>query len=231
MIFKYCLIMAAGRGERMLPLTRAIPKPMAPLLSSTLLKQGYEQIRPFIENICITVGHHGGMLAEYSIGIGINTVINTSSKGNAWWIFNTPLSLVDEPVLVLTSDNITAIEYSDLYNDFIKAHDSACMIVGVKPLPDVEGDFIAVENEETNLIYRVSRTEKSDSYASGIQVINPFRINQACRGDVFRKDDISFSEVWNKLISLRSVHKSRVTPLKWFSVDTLAQLDAAEKYL
>jgi NDP-sugar pyrophosphorylase family protein len=37
MSIKYALIMAAGRGTRMLPLTSSIPKAMAPLNGTTLI--------------------------------------------------------------------------------------------------------------------------------------------------------------------------------------------------
>tara|TARA_B100000674_G_C37967632_1_gene975365 strand:+ start:2394 stop:3071 length:678 start_codon:yes stop_codon:yes gene_type:complete len=223
--------MAAGRGERMLPLTRAIPKPMAPLLSGTLLKYGYEQLHSTIDNICITVGHHGALLADYSIKLGINTIINSSNKGNAWWIFNSLLKHLDEPVLVLTADNITVIEYTEIYSDFVNIPNAACMLVGVDPLDGVDGDFIFVENDHSSVVTSLSRTAKSDSYASGIQVLNPSLVNKLCQGPIFKSDSVSFSDVWSSLISSRSLFKSSIIPKKWFSVDTLAQLSDAEKYI
>ena len=36
----HALIMAAGRGQRMMPLTQVLPKPMAPYLNSTLVADG-----------------------------------------------------------------------------------------------------------------------------------------------------------------------------------------------
>lgn len=223
--------MAAGRGERMLPLTRAIPKPMAPLLTGTLLKFGYEQISPFIDDICITVGHHGSMLSEYSIQLGLNTIINTSNKGNAWWLFNSVLKHIDEPILVLTADNITVIDYKSIFDDFVATPNAACMLVGVNPINGVEGDFIHTEDDTSSLITRLSRSDQSTCYASGIQVINPFIVNHICKSPVFTHDCVSFNEVWASLIASNSLHKSSIVPSRWFSVDTLSQLSVAEKYI
>ena len=85
----HAVIMAAGRGIRMRPLTNNIPKAMAPLKGSTLIAKGIKEIKKYIPNIYITVGHRGPILASHVIEKGVNAVINTSNKGNAWWIFNT----------------------------------------------------------------------------------------------------------------------------------------------
>src|SRR4051812_40099426 len=82
---KHALIMAAGRGTRMLPLTDVIPKPMAPYRGTTLIAEGIRRIRIYIENIHITVGYKGKTLAEHVVELGVNSVFNTSGRGNAWW--------------------------------------------------------------------------------------------------------------------------------------------------
>ena len=39
-LLQHAVIMAAGRGQRMVPLTDEMPKPMAPYLGSTLIAEG-----------------------------------------------------------------------------------------------------------------------------------------------------------------------------------------------
>ena len=53
---KHALIMAAGRGSRMMPLTNEIPKAMAQVGETTLIVNGIEKIRKVLDNIHITVG-------------------------------------------------------------------------------------------------------------------------------------------------------------------------------
>ena len=64
----HALIMAAGRGQRMMPLTAVMPKAMVPYKGSTLIAQGIEQIRKHIEHVHITVGYKGAQLAERYFG-------------------------------------------------------------------------------------------------------------------------------------------------------------------
>ena len=194
----------------MLPLTKAIPKPMAPFLSHTLLREGLNRLKPKINNVSITVGHHAPILAKYSVSIGIDVIFNTSGKGNAWWIFNTLFRYLNEPVLVLTADNITTISYEDIYEDFTTLHQSICMIVAVAPVEGVEGDFIEVSSDDQSTILSLNRHIPSDSYASGIQVINPYLINQVCNDSRFSDPNVSFSDIWDTLILLGLLKKSKI---------------------
>ena len=94
----HALIMAAGRGTRMAPLTNIIPKPMAPLWGSTLIANGIKKLVPHVPNLHITVGYKGAELAKHVIELGVHSVFNTEGKGNSWWIFNTLLASINEPV-------------------------------------------------------------------------------------------------------------------------------------
>ena len=60
---RHALIMAAGRGVRMMPLTAVIPKPMAPYLGSTLIADGIRRIRKHVDVIHLTAGYKGPKLA------------------------------------------------------------------------------------------------------------------------------------------------------------------------
>jgi len=43
-VIRHAIIMAAGRGMRMTPLTDAIPKPMAPYDGTTLIARGIKRL-------------------------------------------------------------------------------------------------------------------------------------------------------------------------------------------
>jgi NDP-sugar pyrophosphorylase family protein len=207
--------MAAGRGLRMGPLTDVIPKPMAPYLNSTLIGVGIEKIRPLVERIHVTVGYKGAMLAQHLIERGVDTVFNTEGHGNAWWISHTLIRAVEEPVFVLTCDNVTDIDFASLEAEYFAADAPPCLIVPVRPVDGVDGDYIAHEDQ---VVTALGRDRPTDLYASGIQIVNPARLHALCPGAD------TFYDVWRPLIARRQLRVSRVQPRAWFSVDTLADL-------
>jgi len=215
MKIRHALIMAAGRGQRMMPLTSEIPKAMTVVKGSTLIANGIDQLHGVIENIHITVGYKGAILAKHVIEHRANSIFNTDGHGNAWWIFNTLLKSLNEPVLVLTCDNIVELNTELLYRDYDQKGCPPCMVVPVRPVMGLEGDYIF---HRGSVVTEINRTKPSEIYCSGIQVINPSKMNQVMPP----KED--FYDAWQHLIGLEMLHCSEVYPKKWFTVDTPEQL-------
>lgn len=210
------LIMAAGRGQRMMPLTESMPKAMAPYKGTTLIAQGIEQVSRHIPHVHVTVGYRGAMLAEHVIHHGASAVWNTEGHGNAWWIFGTMLSRLDEPICVLTCDNVMELDFALLAREYRDRGSPACMIVPVAPVDGLEGDFIFRDGDR---ITRLSRSDPAPTYCSGIQLLNPRRISELI-------DPVEdFYEVWEELIGFGELRASSLYPTRWFSVDTVKQLE------
>ena len=213
------LILAAGRGMRMMPLTNIVPKAMAPYANSTIIHAGITEIQKYIKNIYITVGYKGPILAEHVIQYDVSGVINTNGHGNSWWIFNTIMKYLDNPILVLTCDNITKLNFNEIEDNYNNLGNPPCMLIPVKPVEGLDGDYIETNN---GIVKRISREIKSDIYCSGMQVINPKKINHICR------ESENFYDVWNHLIKNRELKNSKVYSEKWISIDTLEQLEEYE---
>jgi NDP-sugar pyrophosphorylase family protein len=199
----------------MMPLTDSIPKAMAKLGDSTLILNGIDRIKGVLQNIHITVGYKKADLAKYVIEHNVSTVINTEGKGNAWWIYNSLLKNLDAPLFVLTCDNVINLNFHKLAEDYFALGSPACMVVPVKPVDGLEGDFIF---EEKNVITELNRNKKGEKYCSGIQVLNPAKINNITEA----VDD--FYDLWKQLIAKNELYCSNIFPEKWFTVDTMKQL-------
>jgi NDP-sugar pyrophosphorylase family protein len=216
---QHALIMAAGRGRRMMPFTQALPKPMAPYHDTTLIAHGISQIRKYIPNIHVTVGYKGAVLAQHLIEQGITSVFNTDGKSNSWWIHNTLLRHLDEPIFVLTCDNVMELDFGFLERDYFQCGAPSGMIVPVHPVKGLDGDYIF---REGRYVTELKRDKKSDIYCSGIQVLNPARVSKTT------KEGEDFYAIWNQLIAARQLFVSEVYPTHWFSVDTFADLQRTE---
>jgi NDP-sugar pyrophosphorylase family protein len=214
---QHALIMAAGRGNRMRPLTDVLPKPMLNYKGDTLIGNSLQMLRNAITHIHVTVGYKKALLSEYLMTRGgVETVINTEGHGNAWWIQNTLMKYIDEPVLVLTTDNITELNFDFLSDEYQRLECPPCMLVPVLPIQGIDGDYIEQEN---GLVRSLQRTDPQASYCSGIQVLNPKQV--LC----FVESNIeNFDEVWSILILRKLLKTANIYPQAWFSVDTLEQL-------
>jgi len=212
-IFNHAFIMAAGRGIRLRPLTDKLPKGMLSYNNETLISNGIMKLKKFIKNIHISVGYKGSILAKHVIENDVCSVINTEGKENAWWIFNSLLKNLNEPIVVLTCDNVTTINFHSIEKDYLKKKSPPCMLISVKPVKGLKGDFIKHNN---NIVTSLSRRNHSSIYCSGIQILNPYKINR------LMKNKENFSQIWSFLIKKKLLYVSDIMPEKWFTVDNIS---------
>ena len=192
---------------------------MAPLGGSTLILNGIRKVRKTIPFLHITVGYKARMLADHVIEEGVSSIFYTEGHGNAWWIFNTVLANLDEPIVVLTCDNLVELDLAKLCSDYYDLGSPACMVVPVNPIPGLDGDYIFHENQ---IVQSLDRHRTAPLYCSGVQVLNPKTVTRMMNP----QDD--FSNVWSELIQQRQLYCSRIVPQKWFTVDTIDALAKAE---
>jgi NDP-sugar pyrophosphorylase family protein len=215
MKIKHALILAAGRGSRLMPLTIDNPKPLTPYLNSTLIGVGIDKLKKKIPNIHITVGYKAPMVSEYVAQFGVSTIINTTEYGNAWFLFGSLLKHLNEPVLVLTCDNVTELNFDFFQDQYESRGEPACMLVPISPVKGITGDFI---EEKKYYVSKVGRDISTPFYCTGIQVLNPYKINQLV------ETTDNFYDIWNTLISKKSLMVSDVYKYSWISIDTVEQL-------
>lgn len=219
---RHAVILAAGRGARMGPLTDVIPKPMAPFNGTTLIANGIRKLLESIPEVHITVGYKKAMLAQHVIENGAASVINTEGHHNAWWIYNSLLRHLDEPLYVLTCDNITDMDFASLEKAYFDQGAPPCMLVPVTPVAGLDGDYIFHDDEY--VVSEVNRHKRAEIYCSGVQILNPKQVNERTR------EEGDFYTVWNQLIAQRALKVSTVKPRKWFTVDTLEHLAHASAH-
>ena len=219
-MLNHAIILAAGRGIRLMPLTKNIPKALVKVQNQTLILNGIKKLKKYIKNIHITVGYKGSLIAKHVISHNVSSVINTNKRGNSWWIFNFPFNLLNEPIVVLTCDNITNIDFKLLKKDYIQKKSPPCFLIPVKPIKKLDGDYIHRKN---NIVTKLSRKNKSDIYCSGIQIINPYQVNKL----VNKTKD--FNTLWNKLIKKNKLYVSDIIPKQWFTIDKVEHLNIFKK--
>ena len=121
---------------------------------------------------------------------------------------------------VLTCDNVTNIDFKKIEKDYYKKGQPICMIIPTKPIKGLAGDYIF---RKKNIIQGLSRKVKSDIYCTGIQVLNPKKINDKIKST----DD--FNILWKRLIKIKQLYVSDVMPKKWYTVDNVGNYKKLKK--
>jgi len=70
---------------------------------------------------------------------------NTDGHGNGWWIYNTLIKNLDEPVLILTCDNIVELDIDILTKEYFSYDSPPCLIVPVPPVKGLDGDLFLLK--------------------------------------------------------------------------------------
>ena len=93
------------------------------------------------------------------------------------------------------------------------------MLIPTKPIKGL----LEILFLEKNIVQKLSRTQKSDIYCTGIQILNPKKIN-----DKIKPTD-DFNILWKRLIKVKQLYVSDVMPRKWYTVDNLDNLKKLKK--
>ena len=112
---------------------------------------------------------------------------------------------------------IIEIDLKEVYEDYVNLGKPTIMLVGVKPVNGVNGDFIIHDN--LNNITKLSREMVTDKYCSGLQIINPHKINETTL------KSNNFYDVWQQLINLSELKVSNITPKLWKCYDDYKNID------
>ena len=215
------MILAAGRGERLMPLTEQIPKPLISIHGETLLQRNISNlILAGVEEIIINTSWLGSMIEEY-----INVMNDPGPKiicikegdeplGTGGGILNALSYFKNEPFWVINADIITDFSFTInlLVKDFV-GH----LILVKNPDHNLSGDF----GLEGNLV--LNRSSHMYTF-SGISLLKP---------EIFRShNDQRFSLA--KLLR-RYVQKDAISGElysgKWLDVGTMERLNKAKELI
>ncbi|MDP1765703.1 MAG: nucleotidyltransferase family protein [Methylotenera sp.] len=150
------MILAAGRGERMRPLTDHTPKPLLKIGGKPLIVWHLERLaKAGFKEIVVNHAHLGGQI-EAALGNGSQWGLSIRyspekvALETAGGITNALPLLGDEPFLVVNGDTFTEIDFSQLK---LNTNNLAHLVLVDNPPQHPNGDFaIEVHEAKSNVV-------------------------------------------------------------------------------
>lgn len=149
------VLMAGGKGKRLLPLTANTPKPLLKVGSKPIIEHNIDRLINFgIKNINLSVNYLADQLREYFLdgqqkGADIRYVQEDKPLGTIGSIL-----LIEEfghdDILVMNSDLLTNIDFADFYNSF-KESNADMAVAATSYHVDVPYAVLEVDNENRAL--------------------------------------------------------------------------------
>lgn len=169
------VIMVGGKGTRLAPFTRVLPKPLIPLGDYPILEINICQLRAAgFTDITLTLGYLPHLFKAYfgdgeRLGVKISYSYEEQPLGTAG-----PLTLIeglDEPFLLMNGDLLTDLNFADLYRYHRERNATVTMALYPK---EVNIDFGVIEVDAESRILG-SREKPRFTYLinMGIYVVSP----------------------------------------------------------
>ena len=199
MTIKKAMILAAGFGKRMLPLTEKTPKALLKVGSKNLLERSIELlIRIGIDELVINTHYLSheidNFLKNKNYGISISTIKEDELLDTGGGILNATISFENDPFFVLNPDTIWNKNYYEelkiLENLYLENNKPVLLLVDKIKSHDksFKGDFNFKKNK-----YIIRETYNQYIF-TGAQIINRSIFES------IKKNFFSMNLIWNQMI-------------------------------
>jgi len=200
------MILSAGYGKRLNPLTLQHPKPLLKIYNETLLSNTIKFLESYgIKHAVINVHYLGDQIIEYvkknKFNLDIKIIREEEILDTGGGILNA-IQHFDEAFLCINPDTIWRSEYINELNSFEKdffTKKSKCSMLVVNKQKSFDKSFSGDFNLENGLINRKNKDDLQYIY-TGLQIIKP-EIFQGINKKIF-----SINTIWNKLIASKELY-------------------------
>ena len=175
------LILAGGRGTRLLPTTSSLPKPMVPVAGRPILERLVNHLSGYgISHIVISVGHLGNVIEDHfgdGSQFGCEIIYlredpeNPLGTGGPLGSLSKLFPELSAPVLVINGDLVTQFDVAAM----LAHHEQAGAVATVGALPytrEVPYGVLQV-NDAGHIQSIVEKPLRQELVSSGIYVLNP----------------------------------------------------------
>ena len=169
------VIMAGGKGTRLLPITAERPKPMLEVLGKPILEHILQRaIKQGFSKFVISVGHLGHLIEEYfedgnHLGISISYIREVKPLGTAGALSLLEIEPID-PVIITNGDVLTELNYGEMIDFHVHQKTDATMATRVY---EIQNPFGVVNTDGLDIISYVEKPVSRNYINAGVYVFDP----------------------------------------------------------
>ena len=207
-MIKKAMILAAGFGKRLYPLTLNRPKPLLKIGNETLLSNTLKFLKKFgIKEVVINVHYLGGQIADYINKNNFDLTINIVKEEDkildtGGGVLNAIQHFSNEAFLIINPDTIWNsyyLEEAKLMQKVFFENKKKCLLLVVNKEKSFDRTFRGDFNLKDNLIDRKDK-DNLDYIYTGLQIIEP-RVFSNINEKVF-----SINRIWDQLIASNKLY-------------------------
>ena len=222
-MIKKAMILAAGFGKRIYPLTLKNPKPLLKIGNETLLSNTLKFLTSYgIKQAVINVHYLEEQIVDYINRNQFNLTIKIVKEkvkilNTGGGVLNVIQYFLNEPFLIINPDTIWNSHYLKelklIEKSFFENKKGKCSLLVVNKQKSFDQSFKGDFNLKNNLINRKDRDDLNFIY-TGLQIIKPEVFNGLSE-EVF-----SINRIWDKLIQRNELYGME-SNINFFHVSTL----------
>jgi MurNAc alpha-1-phosphate uridylyltransferase len=225
------MLLAAGYGTRLKPLTDRMPKPLVPVAGKPMIEYALDRLRAYgVEEIIINVSHLKDQLTTYVANLSDLTVKiseETEPLETGGGLKRALPLLGNDPFFTINSDIIWLDEQETVLERLARSWEDAKMDVLL--LTQAKARAIGHDKGEDHLFIKPGNTigwndRESPYIIAGIGIMHPRILHNAPDGKFTVKILWHQALAQNRLFCLP--HRGQ-----WFQTGTLADIQTAEQYL
>lgn len=181
------VIMAGGKGTRLYPYTKILPKPLIPIGDTPIVERIINSFVKYgVGKFYMTVNYKKGMIKSYFLDLDPDYAIEYVEE-------NKPLGtggslklirqIFDKPIFVTNCDSLIRTDYGDLYEYHRKSDNLITIVSALKNITIPYGVLHSKENGElTNM---EEKPKESYFINTGMYIINPETIDKIPEDKMF----------------------------------------------
>lgn len=186
------VIMAGGKGTRLYPYTKILPKPLIPIGDIPIMERIINNFsQEGVNQFFVTINYRGNMIKSYFSDIcqnySLTYVEEDEPLGTAGSLRLIEQGL-DRPFIVSNCDILIRANYKEIYDYHIKSGNALTVISALK---NIEVPYGVIQSGQNGIVNKIEEKPKLSYFVNtGMYILNPEMVDEIPKATFFHMTDL-----------------------------------------